>query len=64
MKDQCPICNKPFPVNQPRFLHFIRHIQAGEAIGRFDRKGTWWFEKSGSNALNGSSGLNGAEQSS
>lgn len=43
--DTCGICEKPFPVNEHRFLHFIRHIQAGEAIGHFDKKGNWWFEK-------------------
>lgn len=45
MKDTCGICDKPFPANVPRLLHMIRHIQAGEATGRFDRGGNWWFEK-------------------
>ncbi len=45
MKDICAICEKPFPVKIPRFLHFIGHVQKGEAIGRFDKKGNWWFEK-------------------
>ncbi len=45
MKDTCGICDKPFPVNIPRFLHCIRHIQAGEATGQFDQYGNWRFEK-------------------
>ncbi len=42
--DTCAICEKPFP-NEHRFLHFVRHIRSGEAVGHFDKQGNWWFEK-------------------
>jgi hypothetical protein len=51
MKDLCAICGKPFPVDTTRFLHFIGHIQKGEAVGRFNDKGNWRFEKVGKPSL-------------
>jgi hypothetical protein len=44
-KDTCGICDKPFPVNTTRFLHFIEHVQRGEAVGHIDKHRNWWFDK-------------------
>ncbi len=44
--DLCGICDKPFPKNLPRFLHFIGHIREGKAIGILDPvRGNWKFTK-------------------
>ncbi len=45
IKDICAICEKPFPVNEPRFLHFIGHVQKGEAVATFNKRGDWFFHK-------------------
>lgn len=44
-QDTCGICEKPFPVSELRFTHFIKHVQRGEATIRIGRRGNWWFEK-------------------
>ena len=45
MSEACHICEKPVSRLETPFLHMIRHIQQGEAIGRFDGRGHWWFAK-------------------
>jgi hypothetical protein len=44
-KDLCGICDKPFPMHTTRFLHFMNHVTLHEAVGYFDKRGNWWFER-------------------
>ena len=45
--DLCGICGKPFEKKSTRFLHFMNHVTLHEAVGYFDKRGNWWFEKVG-----------------
>lgn len=44
-KELCHICGKPFGRFESRFLHMIKHVQDGIAVGTFDKKGNWWSRK-------------------
>jgi len=45
MNKICHICEKPIGRFEIPFLHMIKHIQEGIAVGKFDKKGRWWFRK-------------------
>ena len=45
MNDICHICEKPIGRYESPLLHMIKHIQEGIAVGKFDKKGRWWFRK-------------------